>query len=69
MEFKGIMNYPLLNLGLSQTFFNEDKVEPMSHIHKVWKLYLLSMIKLTWLPARRDKNYILRILSGVIDFS
>ena len=27
MEFKGIMNYPLLNLGLSQIFLNEDKVE------------------------------------------
>ena len=27
MEFQGIMNYPLLNLGLSQIFLNEDKVE------------------------------------------
>lgn len=27
MEFKGIMNYPLLKLGLSQIFLNEDKVE------------------------------------------
>lgn len=27
MEFQEIMNYPLLNLGLSQIFLNEDKVE------------------------------------------